>query len=178
MNSLTDVYFLFGLHVDNFHSFINIYLVHQEVNNSMNRSIDLWKALDVAREIIAHAECSDDKPIAVTIAGPNGVPIITMAMDEVMPISVGLSQRKAYTSIMTQEDTLVWEKAGVELTNFVDSKITCFAGGVLVRDPKGNILCAIGVSGRKGSCRKRKSPPQDHELALHGQGFIKRQMEE
>ena len=174
----------------------------------MNYSIDLWGALEVAREIIALAESSEDKAIAVTIVGPNGITMITMAMDGVIPISVELSQRKAHTSIMTQEDTLFWEKSplkpirlivigehkraeAAELLDlekvpcvFVDSKITCFGGGVLVRDPQGNILCAIGVSGRR-SCRKDelsppeetpKEPPQDHELALFGRTFIEDSM--
>lgn len=181
----------------------------------MNCSIDVWRALEVAREIIALAESSEDKAIAVTIVGPNGITMITMAMDGVIPISVELSQRKAYTSIMTQKDTLFWEKSplkpirlivigehkraeaaelldeAAELLDlekvpcvFVDSKITCFGGGVLVRDFKGNSLCAIGVSGRR-SCRKDelsppeetpKEPPQDHELALFGRTFIEDSM--
>lgn len=58
------------------------------------KKIKLDQAKKVAEEIIKAAKEDRGDPIAITIAGEGGIPIVTLAMDDVMPGSVNLSMKK------------------------------------------------------------------------------------
>ena len=122
-------------------------------------------AIDVAENVIEKAKEESDSPVAITIMGPNRRVITTFAMDGAMPISSELGVKKAYTALMTNTDTIFWEREMVSPVNFADPKISCFGGGVVVRGITGIIYGAIGVSGRKSQKEKEEQPSQDHELA-------------
>jgi len=140
------------------------------------KEITLELALKAAIEIIEQAKKDGGEPIAITIVGVNpNVPIVTLAMDGVLPISAKLCWQKAYTAIMTKVDTIYWarwQEKGKSMINFCDPDITGFAGGVVIYnpfDPKGiEIIGAVGVSGRSGYRKPEDKLPQDHELAQYG----------
>lgn len=145
--------------------------------------ITLELALKTAEMIVAYAKKDGGEPIAVTIVGVNpNFPIVTLAMDGVMPKSPKLSWQKGYTSVMTIQDTIYWAKwqeKGKDIGNFCDQDITGFAGGVLIKDPKsGKIIGAIGVSGRKGYQQTVELKlKQDHELAQLGAIYLEEILE-
>jgi len=151
-----------------------------------------WEiALKVATAVIARAgedvrkknlspDLQSNAPIAVCVCGLNFQPKVTISMDDAMPISSdNLCEDKAYTVLRTLTPTLYWESKGVNPRNFVDTRITCFGGGVPIKDRHGKVIGAIGVSGRKSHSTKGRIPdnevifPQDHELALHGLEIFK-----
>lgn len=105
-----------------------------------------------------------DKPVAIAVIGLDGRLIAFAAMDGVTPVSIQLAINKAHTAIVGTRDTVEWEGMGVDAQNFTDPQFTCFGGGVLIRDRKGKVVGAIGVSGRK-SKKDVRGIPQDHELA-------------
>ena len=145
--------------------------------NKMNR-ITNRISLEMAIEIIEKAKKDGDSPVAITIMGPNLQPIVILAMDEVMPISVELSRKKAYTALITNTDTIFWEKEGVSKVNFADPNVSFFPGGILIKGLSGHIYGAIGVSGRKGRKEENEEgPPQDHELALIAKDFLLKNLE-
>lgn len=148
------------------------------------KKITLEIAQTVANAIIERAkkdmskknqapDLESNNPVSVTIVGPDGQPIVTLSMDGVIGVSKTLSHKKAYTALMTQKDTLFWESQEVDPRNFVDPYITCFGGGIPIKDCRGNVIGAIGVSGRKSHLKEKGIPgieiiPQDHELAEIG----------
>lgn len=118
-------------------------------------------------------DLQSNEPVSVTVVGPDGLPIVVLSMDGVMGVSKALSHKKAYTALMTQRETLFWESRGIDPRNFVDPNITCFGGGIPIKDRQGNVIGAIGVSGRKSHLKEKEIPgtkliPQDHELAEIG----------
>jgi len=125
------------------------------------KKIKLDQAKKVVEEIIEAAKKDGGDPIAITIAGEGGIPIIVEAMDDVMPGSVNLSMKKAYTAWITKNETLKWEEQGVDPINFADSNITCFGGGFPMHP---TILGSVGVSGRHSHSKDHKTI-EDHELA-------------
>jgi uncharacterized protein GlcG (DUF336 family) len=142
------------------------------------RKLTLDLAREIADDVIRRAEKSlnkDNGSVAVTVTGMNGKTIVTLAMDDVMPISVDLSFKKAYTAWASKMNTIEWEKKEIDPSNFADPNFTCFGGGVLL-EHGGTIYGAIGVSGR---CSYQKdsstmSPLQDNELAILGKIFWKK----
>ncbi|MCD6550253.1 heme-binding protein [bacterium] len=126
-------------------------------------------------------------PIAVVVMGVNFKVIAMEAMEEVMPISADLCVKKAYTALAGKEDTLEWEKEekkGLDGRNFGDPNWVCFGGGVPVKKTNGQVIGAVGVSGRYSSkasislqegeeMQQLKSfPLQDHELAKIGAEYL------
>ena len=90
-------------------------------------------------------------------------------MDGTIGSSRLLSWRKAYTSVMTEKSTLHWEEMKLDPRNFGDPSITCFGGGVPVVGVHGEIVGAIGISGRKThKATPEEKADQDHELAEYG----------
>jgi glc operon protein GlcG len=124
----------------------------------------------VRREAEEAVSKGRDKPVAIAVIGLDGRLIAFVAMDGVTPVSIQLAINKAHTAIVGSRDTVEWEGMGVDAQNFTDPQFTCFGGGVLVRDRKGNIVGAAGVSGRKSKKPKKDVTgiPQDHELADMG----------
>lgn len=129
----------------------------------MKEIIKLSQALEVSTALIKVAKEKKYKgsPIAITISGEYGQPIVTLAMDGVMPSSVNLSIKKAYTAWITRNETLKWEEEKINPINFGDPNITCFGGGISM-DPE--IMGAIGVSGRLSHSKNYRTI-EDHELA-------------
>lgn len=133
----------------------------------------LEDAMRAIKEVIEAAKkdlgSEKGQPVAVAVMGSNFKLIAMAAMDGVMPVSVDLCIKKAYTALAGQRDTIEWEKeerTGLDGRNFADPNWTCFGGGVLVKGHNGKVIGAVGVSGRL-SCRPKdmEIPPQDHELA-------------
>jgi uncharacterized protein GlcG (DUF336 family) len=140
--------------------------------------ITLEMALETARGVIKLAKSYEDEPIAITIAGPKGQPIVLQVMDGTIGSSRLLSWRKAYTSVMTEKSTLHWEKMNLDPRNFGDPNITCFGGGVPVVGVNGKIMGAIGISGRKThKVSQEEKADQDHELAEYGVRYLTKMLE-
>lgn len=131
--------------------------------------IHLQDALEAAKATINEAELYGGGPIAVTIVGPNGQPIVTLAMDDVIGVSPRLSWRKAFTALMTGKDTIEWEQKEVDPQDFGGDKenISCFGGAVVLKGLYSRrIIGAVGVSGRRSHKEVQEKILQDHELAL------------
>jgi uncharacterized protein GlcG (DUF336 family) len=148
----------------------------------MVRKITLEDAFEGIQEIIKKAlkqpNTLYDAPIAVTVVGADARRIASASMDGVKPVSINLSENKAYTAVVGQRETLMWEQTNLDSRNFGDPKWTNFGGGVPIT-VNNEIIGAIGVSGRLSSKHSlprdipKKSPPQDHELAEFGVKVIK-----
>jgi uncharacterized protein GlcG (DUF336 family) len=140
-------------------------------DENIRMRITLEMAREVSKWLIDKTSKDGDKPIAVTIVGPDGITILQEAMEGVKGISPELSRKKAWTSIMVQCDTI--ELDGLNPMNFANPDVTCFPGGILIQTEgpkyKTEIVGAVGVSGRKGKQSDgiaTLATLQDHELAL------------
>jgi len=139
-----------------------------------NNTVSSQEAVRIIREIERVAVENSDQPVAIAVMGHDFGLIAFWAMDSVLPISRKLAIQKAYTALVGSRDTLYWERQEKEGKlvgrNFVDPDFTCFGGGIVILEnrPDGQIVGAIGVSGRNSSRVNEDEPPQDHELARIG----------
>ena len=132
--------------------------------------IDLKLAIEAASEVIKVAKETEGDPVAVTVAGENGVTIVTLRMDRSAPMHPELSQQKAWTVYMTRKPTLdwqnMWKKEGYEPVNSMLDIF--FRGGGVPVTLEGKLLGYIGVSGRNSQ--------DDHKLAETGANWLVKKM--
>lgn len=139
-----------------------------------NYSISMNEALLIANSILDVAIKDGGKPICVTIVDNSGRIKVCIAMDNVVPASIKLSQSKAYSAYLGKVDTIHWAnfpKNGntidFDMRNWTDENFSGFTGGVIL-EYRDMIIGGIGVSGRKGKMGPAESDLQDKELAEYG----------
>jgi len=89
-------------------------------------------------------------PMAITVSDEKG-PLVFHRMDGVLPVSVGLSGKKAKTSLELRKTTSeVYDlvQPGAPLYGLQsDPDLCCFGGGIPLTDKEGRVVGAVGVSG-------------------------------
>lgn len=150
------------------------------------RSITSGEAEYVTREIVARVD--QDRGKRVSIAVFDGLGNLLMFLNTgAKPVTIQLAIAKAHTAILVAKPTLELHLAGTNPALYADPRVTCFGGGVpIVVD--GQVIGAIGVSGRKASCTllKPEVPEdagelglerlQDHELAAMAAELLQRSL--
>jgi glc operon protein GlcG len=91
-----------------------------------------------------------NKPVAISVAGPEGELIAFLRMDGANPASSQIAQSKAYTSARDCKSTKAqgefMREANREQGYWTDHRITGFGGGLPIMQ-NGNVIGGIGVSG-------------------------------
>lgn len=120
----------------------------------------------------AIASATDDKggPIAVCIVGVDGNTIVAKTMDGCKPASIIVAANKAWTCARMGKSTIEYATRPdpIDPINVGDPRICFFPGGVaIVSRTDGQIIGAIGVSGRKAMRVKGDNYQfiTDHDLA-------------
>jgi uncharacterized protein GlcG (DUF336 family) len=137
-------------------------------------SISYAEAAEIVTRIIGRAASDGGKPVAVAVVDAVARVISFAAMDGVTPACTKLSQSKAYSAVLGQQDTRFWASklkdpstVDFDMRNWTDCNFTGFTGGITIRI--GNaIIGGIGVSGRNGVMSSADVVMQDSELATFG----------
>jgi len=95
------------------------------------------------------AQTGENKPVAISICGPEGELIGFLRMDGTSPAASRIAQNKAYTAAVDRTDTM---KMGVRMRGsdnpafWGDERITGFGGGIPVVQ-NGVVVGGVGISG-------------------------------
>jgi glc operon protein GlcG len=95
------------------------------------------------------AQTGENKPVAISICGPEGELIGFLRMDGTSPAASRIAQNKAYTAAVDRTDTM---KMGARMRGsdnpafWGDERITGFGGGVPVVQ-SGIVVGGVGISG-------------------------------
>ncbi len=157
------------------------------------RSIELEEAMRAITHIQSMVKKDEGKAVSIAVVDVSGN-LVAFANMGAKPVTVALAIAKAKTAILVEKPTLDLHLEGADPSMYVDLGVTCFGGGVPIRNNHGLIIGAIGVSGRKagrvflltteegGTCKRSFSAedilerqsgrPQDHELATNGADII------
>ncbi len=110
-------------------------------------------SLKTALELVTAAEEKASQisvPIAITVLDEKG-PVAFHRMDGVLPVSLGLSGKKAKTALGLRKPTSeVYDlvQPGAPLYGLQsDPDLCCFGGGIPLMDKEGKVVGALGVSG-------------------------------
>ncbi len=130
-------------------------------------TISLKQAELIIDAIFSEAEKVGDKPMAVIVTDQGASPVVFKKQDESSMIRYEMAYGKAYASLaMGRSSSLVRYRAEQRplfmdyLFKASEGKIFAEDGGMLIRDTKGDILGAVGVTGER--------PERDEELANIG----------
>lgn len=100
------------------------------------------KAVELAKKM--------NKPVAISVAGPEGELIAFLRMDGANPASSQIAQSKAYTSARDCKSTKAqgefMREANREQGYWTDHRITGFGGGLPIIQ-NGKVIGGIGISG-------------------------------
>ena len=92
------------------------------------------------------------KPIAICVCDHGGTVAGSVRMDGVPARSVHLAWHKAYTAMRMQTTTALFmarlEREKADIAFFCDSRLTPFPGGAPIFGAGGEVIGAVGVSGR------------------------------
>jgi len=95
------------------------------------------------------------------VCDPHGFLIGFSRMDDAPVRSIPISQQKAYTSsrmgVTTEAFLGRLRKDDVSIAYFCDPLLTALPGGALLRDARGSVIGAIGISGL--------APAEDQQIA-------------
>src|SRR6202000_427142 len=127
--------------------------------------------LEDARRVIGAAEKKAreiGQPMNIAVADEGGNIVAHIRMDNAWIGSIDISMKKAFTARAFDIETIDLAKHsqsggqffGIHASN--DGKIMIFAGGIPIKNPAGQVIGAIGVSGGSGK--------QDHAVAEAGAG--------
>ena len=95
------------------------------------------------------AQTGENKPVAISICGPEGELIGFLRMDGTSPAASRIAQNKAYTAAVDRTDTM---KMGARMRGsdnpafWGDERITGFGGGIPVVQ-NGVVVGGVGISG-------------------------------
>jgi glc operon protein GlcG len=95
------------------------------------------------------AQTGENKPVAISISGPEGELIGFLRMDGTGPAASRIAQNKAYTAAVDRTDTM---KMGARMRGsdnpafWGDERITGFGGGIPVVQ-NGVVVGGVGISG-------------------------------
>lgn len=121
--------------------------------------LSLAQAQQIIAGTLAEARLRDAQPLAVVVLDAGGHPIALAREDGTSLFRHRIATAKAIGSLgMGADTTVLAERATANPTFFqavavtVGGEISFSAGGVLVRDPGGQVIGAVGVSGDTGAC--------------------------
>lgn len=141
-------------------------------------TVSYTEADAIVRAVVEQASRDGGAPVAVAVVDAAARLICFAAMDGVMPASIRLSQAKAYSAVIGQQDTKNWAVkpkhptlVDFDMRNWTDPGFTGFTGGLVILH-SGSIIGGIGVSGRKGLRSETDTLMQDSELAAHGSAAL------
>ncbi|HVY08094.1 MAG TPA: heme-binding protein [Burkholderiales bacterium] len=99
----------------------------------------------------ARAKSEFGKPVCIAICDAVGLPMVFAREDGAPVRSIRISQGKAYSAarmgVSTQAILERLKREGIEIGYFCDPELTALPGGTPLRDKRGVMLGAIGVSG-------------------------------
>lgn len=121
--------------------------------------LSLAKAEQIIAGTLAEARSRDAQPLAVVVLDAGGHPVALAREDGASLFRHRIATAKATGALGMGADTKVLvQRAAGNPTFFqavavtVDGEISFSPGGVLVRDPAGQVIGAVGVSGDTGDC--------------------------
>lgn len=117
-------------------------------------SISLNKARTIIRKTLAKAREMELQPLSVCVLDPGGHPLAFEREDGAAPGRFEIARGKAYGCVMLgMTGTQQRDRAEVQ-AYFMDAvngayggKTVPVPGGILVRDKRGNVIGAVGVTG-------------------------------
>ena len=116
------------------------------------KSLGLDEARKIVDAIIEASAKSEGRPMAAAVVDRHGDLVCFARMDGASPLTVRMSINKASTVMDTKRDTIVQRKFLKELDlafyEFCSPTYTTIPGGVLIKTKDGNIVGAVGTSGR------------------------------
>lgn len=103
------------------------------------------------------------KPVAVAILNQKGTVVASVKMDGAPDRCVHLAKHKAYTAFRMETTSESFgarlEREKLEIAFFCDPKLTAFPGGAPILAADGEVIGAVGISGRPSE--------EDQELASY-----------
>lgn len=112
------------------------------------------RAKTIINRTLAHARDKNMKPLSVIVVDAGGHPIAFEREDGAAPGRYALAEGKAYGVIMMGIGGFALRDRAEKQAYFVESlnglyrgKLVPVPGGVLVRDKRGKVLGAVGVTG-------------------------------
>ena len=131
--------------------------------------LDLVEAQNIVNAVLAKAQESPERPIAVAVADRDGNLIAFARMDNCAPLPRNIAVAKAYTAGVMGNDTGQiaerMQKNNIKGSDLGDSRLVFVQGGVVIKTDDGIILGGIGVSGLAAQ--------EDEELAIIGLATLK-----
>lgn len=116
------------------------------------RLISLGDARKAGEAALKKAMENPDRPMAIAIVDATGELVYFVKMDNSSPLFPKMAVNKAYTAIHFRLDTAEipesMKKDGLVLKDFVDPQFTKIPGGVCIKTAEGEVVGAIGTSGR------------------------------
>jgi len=112
------------------------------------------KARTIINKALAYGRENEMKPLSVIVLDSGGHPRAFEREDGAAPGRYSIAEGKAYGAVMTGMGGYALRKRAEEQAYFVDSLVGAYQGklipvpgGVLVRDKRGNVIGAVGVTG-------------------------------
>ncbi len=116
--------------------------------------ITLAKARTIIRKALAHGRAAGMKPLTVVVLDAGGHMIAAEREDGAAPGRVKLAEGKAHGSVLLgMAGTAQRERADAQayfitaLNGLYGGKLVPVPGGVLVRDRRGRVIGAVGITG-------------------------------
>jgi glc operon protein GlcG len=114
-------------------------------------TISLEEAQKILSGAVEKAKADFGRPICVSVCDRYGFLVAFFRMDGAPVRSIEISQRKAYTAarmgVSTDEFLARLHREQIEASDFGDDRLTALPGGDLIKDRRGAVLGAVGVSG-------------------------------
>ncbi len=119
------------------------------------RTLSLAEAQAIAAAALVAAKSRPTlAPVCIAVCDVTGLPLVVLTMDGCAPASVTIATNKGYTVIQSGgKPTALYAQLAAEGVfdphNWTDPRMTAFGGGLPIHDSAGQLVGAIGVSGRK-----------------------------
>lgn len=117
-------------------------------------SVSLRKARTIIRKTLEHGRAADMKPLSVVVLDAGGHVIAFEREDGAAPGRFAIAQGKAYGSVMLgMAGTAQMQRAEAQsyfmacVNGVYGGQVIPVPGGVLLRDRKGVVIGAVGVTG-------------------------------
>lgn len=174
LNRLSDYLYTLARSVD-FEEQVRRQVIKALQEQKGTESLQLTEAtltLELAKQIADYVEQQANElgcAVVIALVNPDGTLLCLHTMDGAFLVSVGLSQKKAYTAValkMPTHELAELTKAGADfegLEGMLDEKIVTLGGGFPLK-VRGKIIGGIGVSG--------STVENDLNLALKGSKLI------
>jgi glc operon protein GlcG len=118
----------------------------------VTKSLGLVEARKIVDAIIEESEKTEARPMAAAVVDRHGDLVYFARMDGASPVTARMAIYKAYTAMDTQRDTItqreLLNKLNFRPYEFCSPTYTTIPGGVLIKTKNGDIVGAVGTSGR------------------------------